>query len=174
MRGKLPKRYPAARRHRIIPAHAGQTGTLPGRWSVSSDHPRACGANLRRSLRTAKMFGSSPRMRGKHKHAGSITPNPRIIPAHAGQTYAAAHEPAPLADHPRACGANKPFNAQRERQHGSSPRMRGKPGPTGLTLLFTRIIPAHAGQTEQSQPTCGQYPDHPRACGANALLPTLL
>ena len=32
---------------RIIPAHAGQTTTVYGRYFGPSDHPRACGANMR-------------------------------------------------------------------------------------------------------------------------------
>ena len=48
MRGKLWAGMAAGRPGRIIPAHAGQTGTYSTWLSLEPDHPRACGANLPR------------------------------------------------------------------------------------------------------------------------------
>ena len=45
MRGKLVFRGEVKTRHRIIPAHAGQTGRAAAVPDTSPDHPRACGAN---------------------------------------------------------------------------------------------------------------------------------
>ena len=152
---------------RIIPAHAGQTGTLPGRWSVSSDHPRACGANSHIVVFPWVGGGSSPRMRGKPNpvsyrfyHCGS-SPRMRgklmvkikrveiirIIPAHAGQTMTCVMRLRSRSDHPRACGANLTNSAAPIRRTGSSPRMRGKLPLPPFHATRTRIIPAHAGQT---------------------------
>ena len=65
MRGKRFVGRDAIKMHRIIPAHAGQTGlTFPG-WGRTSDHPRACGANYWVGWSDWVECGSSPRMRGK-------------------------------------------------------------------------------------------------------------
>ena len=45
MRGKRRGRVVGQAQGRIIPAHAGQTGTLCSGHRGSPDHPRACGAN---------------------------------------------------------------------------------------------------------------------------------
>ena len=47
MRGKRRCQLSQMARDRIIPAHAGQTTTVYGRYFGPSDHPRACGANMR-------------------------------------------------------------------------------------------------------------------------------
>ena len=75
----------------------------------------------------------------------------------------------PIADHPRACGANATMDATRPRRCGSSPRMRGKHGQADDAVARVRIIPAHAGQTRrwENRPDCDS--DHPRACGANPM-----
>ena len=65
MRGKLVGLAVKYGVGRIIPAHAGQTTP---RYSVAiacPDHPRACGANLRKFVVESVADGSSPRMRGK-------------------------------------------------------------------------------------------------------------
>ena len=170
MRGKPLK----ARLHnaalRIIPAHAGQTNQATPDRSRRTDHPRACGANLRRSLRTARMCGSSPRMRGKLHHEQVRVAGSRIIPAHAGQTSARSSSSKEKSDHPRACGANRFIHGVNNTRSGSSPRMRGKLRQYARHKPMSGIIPAHAGQTIQR--LIGMYvqQDHPRACGANCLV----
>ena len=72
-----------------------------------------------------------------------------------------------MADHPRACGANRRLCAISVSFGGSSPRMRGKHATVGMVDFPRRIIPAHAGQTGARTPYRGQSADHPRACGAN-------
>ena len=65
MRGKplLGKRRVGL--HRIIPAHAGQTGNANMPHGKPTDHPRACGANYGRTGISGYDYGSSPRMQGK-------------------------------------------------------------------------------------------------------------
>ena len=65
MRGKRPRRPETAIQLRIIPAHAGQTLCDRGVTLVSTDHPRACGANVHEPNAAPPAPGSSPRMRGK-------------------------------------------------------------------------------------------------------------
>ena len=170
MRGK---RFVARHRvkvHRIIPAHAGQTRPQPPRHPVSTDHPRACGANPTLRRAEGAHVGSSPRMRGKRGLCGVRRLGCRIIPAHAGQTQTPHTLQRPPPDHPRACGANLTKSRNWSLASGSSPRMRGKRpehrGPNGRG----RIIPAHAGQTPCSPTARTPATDHPRACGANYCL----
>ena len=106
-------------------------------------------------------------MRGKPGDAGADRVHRRIIPAHAGQTLSSSLPPVAHTDHPRACGANKDIGALRIGQLGSSPRMRGKPAAGDAHLLEGRIIPAHAGQTVDTNTVLSMPSDHPRACGGN-------
>ena len=169
MRGKPDQRRDPVRRERIIPAHAGQTRVVRAAAGQGPDHPRACGANGWVSWLLATARGSSPRMRGKPQPLGNLRRKPRIIPAHAGQTRTGGGGRLGKPDHPRACGANNGYVSGYGPLDGSSPRMRGKRpehrGPNGRG----RIIPAHAGQTPPSAPSCRRRPDHPRACGANSI-----
>ena len=149
MRGKPSTRGLQGTRRRIIPAHAGQTTSgLPGSVT-SSDHPRACGANVEMHASLGSHVGSSPRMRGKLRQQLHVPELFRIIPAHAGQTVSIV---------PRSFAS---------RFAGSSPRMRGKLICRFCRRCRMRIIPAHAGQTTRTTSCPARYPDHPRACGAN-------
>ena len=160
---------------------------------LTSDHPRACGANSRSKNLNPRRLGSSPRMRGKRRFSRSTRRDGRIIPAHAGQTVCGACSTSVATDHPRACGANGKISSKQwfAPDHpracganlppmpaipiaaGSSPRMRGK-----LTLRrrhdhCERIIPAHAGQTDLDKFYGDVNADHPRACGANPCRPPI-
>ena len=168
MRGKRPSPCCGPRPSRIIPAHAGQTNACDSSASSCPDHPRACGANIISAAFYFAYFGSSPRMRGKHgtiKHAADPD---RIIPAHAGQTTSPPGRSPASPDHPRACGANTSTRSAYSTLVGSSPRMRGKLGFGSTRQCRPRIIPAHAGQTDDAVFSMLRHPDHPRACGANS------
>ena len=168
MRGKLERLLVSVVDQRIIPARAGQTAAAPGHCPVAADHPRACGANGCPLLSLPTVHGSSPRVRGKPDAGHPDRWRFRIIPARAGQT---AYNSRPLsfwADHPRACGANQRPPDLTGGVTGSSPRVRGKLDDGLIAHLGGRIIPARAGQTYGYRDAIRQYPDHPRACGANA------
>ncbi len=66
MRGKRGQRSYRPVPVRIIPAHAGQTSSMTGHGGGNTDHPRACGANPCGPTMSDHVYGSSPRMRGKH------------------------------------------------------------------------------------------------------------
>ena len=66
MRGKPSHNLRIARVRRITPAHAGKTWASRTGHGNESDHPRACGENVRRGRDTTSLGGSPPRMRGKH------------------------------------------------------------------------------------------------------------
>ena len=86
MRGKRVGSVPVGILARIIPAHAGQTSDYFSSEIISSDHPRACGANLIVFGVVHTHLGSSPRMRGKLARPCTSSADLRSIPAHAGQT----------------------------------------------------------------------------------------
>ena len=169
MRGKQVPHDMPCRALRIIPAHAGQTRRVERAAFLITDHPRACGANNPDCDRVVQDAGSSPRMRGKHFHEVRVFDLGRIIPAHAGQTLPRGPRIRPWSDHPRACGANWVLGQHVNVAPGSSPRMRGKPMTRCSRCSGIRIIPAHAGQTPPPTGWKRGEPDHPRACGANAL-----
>ncbi len=71
---------------RIIPAHAGSTGTCPCVGGAKSDHPRSRGEHPSFGGKRHQMNGSSPLTRGARAPGGPSPSRPRIIPAHAGST----------------------------------------------------------------------------------------
>ncbi len=109
----------------IIPAHAGNT--RPSRLSTrrSRDHPRACGEHSATYRDASNLTGSSPRMRGTHVFDKLALRVSGIIPAHAGNTFAAIPLSVSPGDHPRACGEHVVAPAHHAHVLGSSPRMRG-------------------------------------------------
>ena len=109
-------------------------------------------------------------MRGKRPCVGIVRRPRRIIPARAGQTRPPARRPRRRPDHPRACGANAVSFQSTARCSGSSPRVRGKLVSSARTAFHDRIIPARAGQTVHTVTPLSKTPDHPRACGANAVV----
>ena len=170
MRGKLARHHAAEHGRRIIPAHAGQTPDPRCLRERSADHPRTCGANERTDLHNARSCGSSPHMRGKPVGAHLPSTQVRIIPAHAGQTSHQQSGTTDDPDHPRTCGANRPSIGTNELPTGSSPHMRGKHPARRRGEHGRRIIPAHAGQTPSPHRRPRTWTDHPRTCGANALV----
>ncbi len=97
-----------------------------------------------------------------------------LIPAHAGNTNAPAVF-APLSRaHPRACGEHARAWALTDASLGSSPRMRGTLGCFFPTPRFTRLIPAHAGNTVNAEHLAVPWEAHPRACGEHQALNDIL
>ena len=151
----------------IIPAGAGLTGIskLP-MWQIR-DHPRGCRAHTYDANTSARVWGSSPRVRGSLWHEEARTLLVGIIPAGAGLTSLAPRPTLAAGDHPRGCGAHSrpaPFPFTKT---GSSPRVRGSPHDSGGRGYFDGIIPAGAGLTigYSLAPSIGW--DHPRGCGAH-------
>ena len=76
----------SCRRQRIIPALAGNTGTMRRRRSTSSDHPRSRGEYVVYKLDIFGHPGSSPLSRGILTFRRFVVDKRRIIPALAGNT----------------------------------------------------------------------------------------
>ena len=165
MRGTRDAQQAGYLRGGIIPAYAGNTlrfiASSPSTW----DHPRVCGEHTFYDVFRRSAMGSSPRMRGTPEIC-LITLTPAgIIPAYAGNTYA-AHYFRPVArDHPRVCGEHPICAANPEAVLGSSPRMRGTRTTQPTKNRQRRIIPAYAGNTSHGICRVMDTWDHPRVCG---------
>ena len=109
VRGQLQERISKLAHMRIIPARAGPTKRLCYAAFVLSDHPRSCGANLRKGTPPNVMTGSSPLVRGQPCLKAKRTRVVRIIPARAGPTDNHRTSSRDTTDHPRSCGANLCF-----------------------------------------------------------------
>ena len=107
MRGKLKGVQGIGGQIRITPAHAGKT-IFPVLFGfLETDHPRACGENLKLFRISLVRRGSPPRMRGKQTGSKSYHAFLRITPAHAGKTRIFVSVDFVTTDHPRACGENQ-------------------------------------------------------------------
>ena len=132
---------------RLIPAHAGKTGSQACRRRSSTAHPRSRGENVTALDGSPFTLGSSPLTRGKPGRPMSGPPAPRLIPAHAGKTCSAAADRRSCPAHPRSRGENLRRSSDSAQENGSSPLTRGKPRQCRRGLRCLRLIPAHAGKT---------------------------
>ena len=105
-RGKRGEGDDDAHTRRLIPAHAGKTGTRCGPRRRQQAHPRSRGENMRIVIEVDTEQGSSPLTRGKRPTRSASSRKSRLIPAHAGKTFrvpfGCRREPA----HPRSRGEN--------------------------------------------------------------------
>ena len=175
---------------RIIPARAGPTRVRTSAVCARSDHPRSCGANGRVVTPESHVAGSSPLVRGQHVRPTRASRTTRIIPARAGPTPNRRVTSTADSDHPRSCGANIFEVTVSGTSDGSSPLVRGQRNANNAIQATSRIIPARAGPTQtphslsgrlwiipaRAGPTASTPPhappntDHPRSCGANAVV----
>ena len=145
MRGTRPFSGGYSRFFGIIPAYAGNTRYV-----------RAMMVTL---------LGSSPRMRGTPNIRPLAGKGDGIIPAYAGNTSSAAPRGFSNRDHPRVCGEHQCRQCNRQKNPGSSPRMRGTPAGYAHHFHAKGIIPAYAGNTMTSYAPAPSLRDHPRVCG---------
>ena len=112
---------------RIIPARAGSTAELRGRWWRRRDHPRSCGEHSPVLESHAADLGSSPLVRGALRLQICGRVGLGIIPARAGSTYISSLIFAIARDHPRSCGEHNAGPSLSHAHAGSSPLVRGAP-----------------------------------------------
>ena len=86
-------------------------------------------------------------MRGTLGEFASLGSLRGIIPACAGNTAYRGHHLAWRRDHPRVCGEHADGMRAHFAREGSSPRVRGTPGPHVAIIDIGGIIPACAGNT---------------------------
>ncbi len=128
-------------------------------------HPRTRGEHRPKAARIGSTHGSSPHTRGTLQ-AGHVRPGrQRFIPAHAGNTASRSAERDLRAVHPRTRGEHLPRSDAVRCGHGSSPHTRGTLLGIKYIVYYARFIPAHAGNTNQAQPSSSTSSVHPRTRG---------
>ena len=147
MRGILHSGRHPRPRHRISPAHAGNTAGSLSDIHVDWDQPRTCGEyDQLVDLRVSKP-GSAPHMRGIQTWYSTDGVAAGISPAHAGNTSPNGKCSYGAADQPRTCGEYFPCYGVIMSTLGSAPHMRGILLENALKRQHFRISPAHAGNT---------------------------
>ena len=132
---------------RLIPAHAGKTGSSGNCNLWIQAHPRSRGENAVLGMMSIHENGSSPLTRGKRSPGRRSRPCCRLIPAHAGKTMYMARSACAHEAHPRSRGENRNRALAPVPGWGSSPLTRGKLFYHGAFLFSPGLIPAHAGKT---------------------------
>ena len=166
-RGKRVRLSRAAAYWRLIPAHAGKTGTAIKEGLGSAAHPRSRGENQAQERRRDSRYGSSPLTRGKLQCPQKAGVCERLIPAHAGKTMLSSGPGSRAPAHPRSRGENGAFGRARSCTMGSSPLTRGKRLLWRLVSPRHRLIPAHAGKTLFPPESRSLTAAHPRSRGEN-------
>ena len=159
---------------RLIPARAGKTQRRAHRGCAAPAHPRACGENLMALVIPERRLGSSPRVRGKRDDDLAHPCGARLIPACAGKTSPSPANPRRTRAHPRVCGENPQIPDDLLAGGGSSPRVRGKRRARLHEGRRRGLIPACAGKTSGGRWGSGRRRAHPRVCGENARLSSIV
>ena len=130
-----------------------------------SVHPRGCGEHLVNWLTPDRVTGSSPRVRGTRVDPDAVPILQRFIPAGAGNTTVSVTPSGEVTVHPRGCGEHFFPTRLIPAESGSSPRVRGTRIRGLLRGIYTRFIPAGAGNTSIMRCGSASGPVHPRGCG---------
>ena len=150
---------------RFIPACAGNRPGNPLSCPRGPVHPRVCGEQALSRSGNGPVGGSSPRVRGTAGANPQDAPQPRFIPACAGNRPENLEKHLLRAVHPRVCGEQRNWAACRACVSGSSPRVRGTAGSLARLPARPRFIPACAGNSGNLKTKQTVSPVHPRVCG---------
>ena len=90
----------------LIPAHAGKTRASTSSSMTTKAHPRSRGENHPSGGGDDDVAGSSPLTRGKPSTTATRRSPGRLIPAHAGKTFAGCEGAQHPRAHPRSRGEN--------------------------------------------------------------------
>ena len=137
--------------NRIIPALAGNTSSTWPHHAISSDHPRSRGEYAPRRAVALPVRGSSPLSRGIPPPKHQPPPQPRIIPALAGNTRPGDPERSARGDHPRSRGEYHDIVPLPDHLRGSSPLSRGIPVEIVGWFCRGRDHPRSRGEYEVHQ-----------------------
>ena len=113
--------------------------------------------------------GSSPRLRGTDEVEYRATHRKRFIPAPAGNGSSMSAIIDWLSVHPRACGERRWHHDEHHDDDGSSPRLRGTAVRCSFVSVFSRFIPAPAGNGFGFAEIRRGISVHPRACGERSI-----
>ena len=104
-------------------------------------------------------------MRGTLEIFGDRTGSERFIPAGAGNTRKQPPPSKQRSVHPRRCGEHGLVRTDTVNGCGSSPQVRGTRTASKRCKLYSRFIPAGAGNTNHVKASVVYDTVHPRRCG---------
>ena len=168
--GRIAGRY----RDGIIPACAGNTIITVLTNNGERDHPRMRGEHTIESANKDTASGSSPHARGTRQAGTANVFRPGIIPACAGNTAFSSLARLSNWDHPRMRGEHTRGFSLPKISRGSSPHARGTLAGIGHLRPQPGIIPACAGNTEQTDAAKVIWRDHPRMRGEHCVMSWLV
>ena len=154
---------------RFIPARAGNTEVDRCREARPAVHPRSRGEHLGPACLADGGVGSSPLARGTPVLDGQRHPEPRFIPARAGNTRRRCVPRPARSVHPRSRGEHGAHAPGVATSTGSSPLARGTLRVRNGVLRRQRFIPARAGNTARPRCPAETRPVHPRSRGEHRL-----
>ena len=109
-------------------------------------YPRVYGGTVKRQARTGASGGLSPRVRGNHIAARTVSKDARSIPACTGEPYLQAYAKRRAAVYPRVYGGTAYVTVTTAADWGLSPRVRGNPTQAVLDASESGSIPACTGE----------------------------
>ncbi len=165
--GERPSQPSQPHRDRTIPTRVGRTSPDGLHLSPKTDHPHACGENVRYFFCCGWNSGPSPRVWGELRRLSGSFECLRTIPTRVGRTKWQNNSFGNDADHPHACGENSTTRCEPNSPNGPSPRVWGELWSALQCGQCHRTIPTRVGRTRSRQWLTQQLSDHPHACGEN-------
>ena len=150
---------------RFIPACAGNARSGHPKDHHLPVHPRMRGERMRRAVVSTFRFGSSPHARGTLLGGFGLRPEPRFIPACAGNAPPSDRPVSPPAVHPRMRGERPYIWDETMASFGSSPHARGTHAGRIVQERGSRFIPACAGNARPWRRRSDKASVHPRMRG---------
>ena len=160
-RGTLLCRFHITGLPRFIPAGAGNTTVQTAGYYFFAVYPRWCGEHNVRLSPLCVVAGLSPLARGTHISEQKTKPQPRFIPAGAGNTLVLNRPALETPVYPRWRGEHIYQNISFYSHGGLSPLARGTRQAAPSGGRGSRFIPAGAGNTAPisgANPTNTVYP----------------
>ena len=151
-----------------IPACAGEPGYGNSQSRRGSVYPRVCGGTWCGDECWAAGVGLSPRVRGNHRAVRFPVRPDGSIPACAGEPIPHIPGAESIRVYPRVCGGT--ISSMREIPciSGLSPRVRGNPRESDLSIEQLRSIPACAGEPGDLPGRTRPARVYPRVCGGTS------
>ena len=171
-RGNRQVRIEDPKRHRSIPAHAGEPTRQTAQGQISPVYPRPRGGTACTVVDDADAAGLSPPTRGNRIAVSGRCAASRSIPAHAGEPRPHDFRLRERWVYPRPRGGTLGYSPMRRCVGGLSPPTRGNLLGYSPRRIAWRSIPAHAG--EPSAPPHGRRAPsvYPRPRGGTMFIMT--
>ena len=165
VRGNLSNGISRAETVRSIPACAGEPAWRSRTRNVIRVYPRVCGGTGFNGEGVITLDGLSPRVRGNRGAADARRQHDGSIPACAGEPRGHHARRPTRRVYPRVCGGTDGKTIQYYLDKGLSPRVRGNPTTDCAAPLWTRSIPACAGEPSGTTVNITNQKVYPRVCG---------